>query len=122
MKSTNLKGIELKYNGQLWGADSIYVHYGIGDNWENVSECKMRKLKNCYKTELEVPKDGLVNFCFRDSVGNWDNNWGNNYCYSWKEPINYDNLEINVIVPKTTTAKPKTATKTVTKKTTTKLK
>ena len=60
----------------------IYLHYGIGDNWEGVSECKMRKLKYCYKTEVTIPTGADLNFCFRDADGNWDNNFGTNYTYN----------------------------------------
>ena len=35
------ESLELKYNGCLDGAKTIYLHYGIGENWEGVTECKM---------------------------------------------------------------------------------
>jgi hypothetical protein len=74
--------ITLKYNGELDGAKSIYLHYGIGENWEGVTECKMRKLKYCYKTEVTIPTGSDLNFCFRDQDGNWDNNFGSDYTFN----------------------------------------
>jgi len=73
------ENLTLKYNGSLDGAKTIYLHYGIGDTWEGVDECKMRKLKYCYKTEVTIPTGADLNFCFRDQDGNWDNNYYEEY-------------------------------------------
>jgi len=96
------ESLELKYNGCLDGAKTIYLHYGIGENWDGVTEAKMRKLKYCYKTEVTIPTGADFNFCFRDSEGNWDNNYGNNYTYN-SENIDvptYSAVEVNTYVPK----------------------
>jgi hypothetical protein len=87
--------ITLKYNGNLDGAKSIYLHYGIGENWDGVSECKMRKLKYCYKTEVTIPTGSDLNFCFRDQEGNWDNNYGSNYTFNSLNECTptYENVE-----------------------------
>ena len=37
---------ELRYTGCLTGAPTIYLHYGT-ENWNDISEVKMRKLKSC---------------------------------------------------------------------------
>ena len=97
------ENLELKYNGCLDGAKTIYLHYGIGENWENVTECKMRKLKYCYKTEVTIPTGSDLNFCFRDAEGNWDNNSGNNYTYNScnVETPNYNVVEVAHCTPKT---------------------
>ena len=60
---------ELRYTGCLTGAPTIYLHYGT-ENWSDISEVKMRKLKSCYKTEITVPATADINFCFRDANGN----------------------------------------------------
>lgn len=98
------ESLELKYNGCLDGAKTIYLHYGIGENWEDVTECKMRKLKSCYKAEVTIPTGADFNFCFRDTEGNWDNNYGNNYTYNscnTATPI-YPVVEVAPYVPKAT--------------------
>ena len=107
VKKTKEQSVELKYTGTLDGAKTIYLHYGIGENWENVTECKMRKLKSCYKTEVTVPVGTEFNFCFRDTEGNWDNNYGNDYKYSITTntitPVtNYPTVEVNPYIAKTT--------------------
>lgn len=109
-KKTTEKTYELKYNGWLYESESpVYLHYGTS-NWENVSECKMRKLKNCYKTEVTVPADTTsLSFCFRDTNGNWDNNSGNDYWYTDTLGETYSCVEVwpvtNKEVSKTSTAK-----------------
>lgn len=101
------ENLELRYNGCLDGAKTIYLHYGIGETWEDVTECKMRKLKSCYKTEVTVPTGADFNFCFRDSEGNWDNNYGNNYTYNScnTDTPTYNTVEVAPYIPKTTTIK-----------------
>lgn len=96
------ENLELRYNGCLDGAKTIYLHYGIGETWEGVTEAKMRKLKNCYKTEVTIPTGADFNFCFRDSEGNWDNNFGNNYTYNseYTDASIYEAVEVSPYVPK----------------------
>lgn len=101
------QSIELKYTGNLEGAKSIYLHYGIGDTWENTTDAKMRKLKSCYKTEVTVPTGTTLNCCFRDADGNWDNNYGKDYSYEVTPKgitptTEYPTVEAGVYTPKTT--------------------
>ncbi len=105
VKKAKEQGVELKYTGWLDGAKSIYLHYGIGDNWENVTECKMRKLKSCYKTEVTLPVGSELNFCFRDAEGNWDNNCGQDYKCAVSHDLvtpacSYTTVEINPYIAK----------------------
>lgn len=101
-KKSAEKVFELKYNG--WLADegsSIYLHYGT-ENWTEISECKMRKLKNCYKTEITVPKTvNSISFCFRDNNGKWDNNNGNDYWYTMSIGETYSCVEVTPVVKET---------------------
>lgn len=112
---------EIKYTGYLSDADNVVLHYA-NENWNNVSEKKMKKLKSCCKTELTLAPQEELNFCFRDDNGRWDNNWEQNYFF--KPGTNdkfYDFVEVNWKAP-TTAKKVKTTTKTTStpKKTTTK--
>ena len=115
-KKTTEKKYELKYNGWLFENESpIYLHYGWS-NWSEVSECKMRKLKNCYKTEITVPADTTdINFCFRDTNGNWDNNYGNDYWYTPAGEETYSCVEVWPVENKVASAKCGTAKKAVKK-------
>ena len=110
-KKTTEKTYELRYNGWLFEKESpVYLHYGWG-NWSEVSESKMRKLKNCYKTEITVPADTTsLSFCFRDVNGNWDNNAGNDYWYTESIGEEYSCVEVWPVETKTSSAKTKTTT------------
>lgn len=79
-KKTAEQTFELKYTGTLASTDNVFLHYGYS-NWENVSECKMKKLKSCYKAEVTLPSNAELNFCFRNGCGEWDNNYGSDYCF-----------------------------------------
>ena len=109
---------ELRYTGWLTENTTtpIYLHYGTS-NWTDVSETKMRKLKNCYKTEITVPSTTSISFCFRDTEGNWDNNSGNDYWYTPSIGETYSCVEITDTTT-TTTSKTTSSTRT-TRKTTT---
>ena len=116
-KKNTEKTYELRYNGWLANEGSpIYLHYGT-ENWTEISECKMRKLKNCYKTEISVPSTVTsVSFCFRDTNGKWDNNNGNDYWYTPAIGETYSCVEVNLVKNDTkkaeTTKKKATTTKT----------
>ncbi len=108
---------ELKYTGCLADSASVFLHYGY-DGWKDVSECKMKKLKSCYKTELSIPCGTELNFCFKNENGYWDNNYGNNYCYVPGTENEYSFVEISgkeTKNEKTTTVKAKAETITKTK-------
>ena len=118
-KETGEKIYELKYTGHLMNSESLYLHYGY-ENWSDVSEKKMRKLKSCYKIEVAVPDGNELNFCFRANENEWDNNCGNNY---WFNPISWnghENVEITgKVVTPTKAATSKATTKTASTKTAT---
>ena len=94
-KNNTERTYELRYTGWLTESTNtpIYLHYGT-ENWTEVSETKMRKLKNCYKTEITVPSSTRISFCFRDTEGNWDNNSGNDYWYTPSIGETYSCVEI----------------------------
>lgn len=113
---------ELRYTGWLTECNSapIYLHYGT-QNWTEVSEAKMRKLKSCYKAEITVPSTTSLSFCFRDTEGNWDNNAGNDYWYTPSIGETYSCVEINeTSCPSSSKTSCKTSTKTSSKTSTAK--
>lgn len=77
---------KLTYKGTLAtpSTSEIYVHYGFGLLWENIQEIKLDKIDDTtYETEINItPSYDSINFCFRDSSNNWDNNETKNYTYS----------------------------------------
>ena len=75
--------IKISYTGKLFQANSeeVYIHYGFGLLWNNVSEQKMEKTELGFQAEIELTNDESFNFCFKDSNNNWDNNDNNNYIF-----------------------------------------
>ena len=78
--------ITIFYNGPLaqTGAPPIYLHvgYGPGQAWRRISDLRMAKTGWGWVKTLEIPIDeDRLNFCFRDSANNWDNNGGVNWSY-----------------------------------------
>lgn len=72
---------KILYKGSLCenGSEDVYMHYGYGLLWENLQEIKLEKYDDCFKADIYLSDIGDINFCFRDSNGNWDNNEGVNY-------------------------------------------
>jgi len=72
------------YNGLLdkGGANQIFLHAGFGDpmQWKIVDDYRMQRTPEGWKKTLNMEDKQLI-FCFRDTVGNWDNNSGYNWAY-----------------------------------------
>lgn len=70
------------YNGLLArsGAEQVYLHCGYGsrDSWRTAATVKMDRTDRGWETTLDV-RDSVLNFCFKDGAGNWDNNNGANW-------------------------------------------
>jgi len=74
------------YSGLLSksGADRIIGVYGYGSNqnWEDVSEVVLsRDATGSFTATIPITRGKNVNFAFRDSAENWDNNSGLNYTF-----------------------------------------
>ena len=76
--------VKISYTGNLFqnGAEEVYIHYGFGLLWNNVSEQLMKKTELGFQAEIELPSEDSFNFCFNDGHNTWDNNDGNNYIFS----------------------------------------
>lgn len=72
---------QIIYKGTLYenGSEDIFMHFGYGLLWENLQEIKLDKYDDYYKADITLANFGDINFCFRDSYGNWDNNDNANY-------------------------------------------
>ncbi|NPV53244.1 MAG: carbohydrate-binding protein [Firmicutes bacterium] len=80
--------VTVKYNGLLArsGADAVYLHAGFGpaDSWANVRDVPMTRTIDDMWTAIVpigIEESSRLNFCFRDSANNWDNNNGVNWSY-----------------------------------------
>ena len=75
--------IKISYVGYLFqnGSEEVYLHYGFGINWDNVSEVKMEKTELGFQCEIDIISSDTLNLCFRNSLGEWDNNFGQNFYF-----------------------------------------
>ena len=76
--------IKVNYSGLLKssGATSIFLHYGF-DQWHTPETLRMDKNEDgSFRADIPAQGDREVNFCFKDSAGNWDNNNGVNWSIS----------------------------------------
>lgn len=75
--------IKISYVGYLFqnGSEEVYLHYGFGINWDNVSEVKMEKTELGFQCEIDIINSDTLNLCFRNSLGEWDNNFGQNFYF-----------------------------------------
>ena len=76
--------VKISYTGKLFedNAESVFIHYGFGENWENVTEIEMEKTELGFQVELFLPEDSnYLKFCFKDAEGNWDNNNNSDYSF-----------------------------------------
>jgi hypothetical protein len=72
--------VTINYNGILakHGADAIWMHYGY-DNWQGSNYQQMEKIADKFTCKIEAEGRRNIDFCFKDSANNWDNNNGLNW-------------------------------------------
>lgn len=77
--------VKIMYNGLLAqnGADQVYLHMGFGDQWDKSSDLPMQRTINGWQRVIPLDVTGSMNFCFKDSANNWDNNNG----YNWRVEV-----------------------------------
>ncbi len=75
------------YNGLLCnsGADTVYLHAGYGNSWDNTKDIKMTKTYDGFEAKVPVTSQQQLNMAFKDSANNWDNNNTNNYTFEVQE-------------------------------------
>ena len=75
--------VKISYTGNLFqnNSEEVYLHYGFGLNWDNVTEVKMEKTELGFQAEVALLEGETFNFCFRNENNEWDNNEGQNYIF-----------------------------------------
>lgn len=75
--------VKLSYTGKFFQDDSqeVFIHYGFGNNWDNLNDIKMEKTDLGFQAELDLGTGDTFNFCFRNNNDEWDNNDGKNYIF-----------------------------------------
>lgn len=86
--------VKVTYAGKLFqsGSEDVIVHYGFGENWEGSGDITMQKSELGFQADIHVQPNTKLNFCFRNSVGEWDNNGGSNYAFKI-EKVGWDSEE-----------------------------
>ena len=80
--------VKLTYKGYLFKANSteVSIVYGYGDNWENTTEQPMKRTLNGFITDIKIDNFDKINFCFKNSYEEWDNN-------------NYQDYHVDILPP-----------------------
>ena len=75
--------VKISYTGTFFenGSEEVFIHYGFGNYWDNVSEIKMEKTELGFQAEIELIESDTFNFCFRNEKNEWDNNNYENYIF-----------------------------------------
>lgn len=75
--------LKISYVGDLYqnGSEEVFLHYGFGLQWDEVSDIKMEKTELGFQCEIEIKEYESLNLCFRNSNNVWDNNDGENYIF-----------------------------------------
>ena len=75
--------VKLSYTGKFFQDDSqeVFIHYGFGNNWDNLNDIKMEKTDLGFQAELNLGTGDTFNFCFRNNLNEWDNNDSENYIF-----------------------------------------
>ena len=86
--------VKISYVGYLFqnGSEEVYLHYGFGINWDNVSEVKMEKTELGFQCEIDILEGECLNLCYHNENGEWDNNFGQNFSF----PIEKQEVEPNI--------------------------
>ena len=86
--------VKISYTGKLFqeNDEDVFVHYGFGNNWDNLNEIKMERSELGFQAEIELVSDETLNLCFRNANNEWDNNEGQNYIF----PI--EKAELSLVV------------------------
>ena len=75
--------VKISYTGTFFedGSEEVFIHYGFGNYWDNLSEIKMEKTELGFQAEIELIESDTFNFCFRNEKNEWDNNNYENYIF-----------------------------------------
>lgn len=74
--------LKIQYDGLLAksGAMDVYMRFATDKNFTNARDIKMnRTIGNKYEATIQTGTVDNIDFCFKDSANNWDNNNGGNY-------------------------------------------
>ena len=73
--------VKISYTGKFFedNSEEVFIHYGFGELWDNLSEIKMDKTELGFQTEINLLEGDSFGLCFKNENNEWDNNYGQNY-------------------------------------------
>ena len=79
--------VKISYTGKLFQeqAEEVFIHYGFGSEWNNITDVKIEKTELGFQAEITLDDSDSLHFCFNDGNGNWDNNDNQNYSFEIEE-------------------------------------
>ena len=80
--------IKISYTGTFFenNSEKVFIHYGFGENWQDVAEKEMEKTELGFQAEIELPESDFLKFCFKNESDEWDNNNGQDYSFQIEKP------------------------------------
>ncbi len=87
-KLTTNTTVKISYTGKFFqdNSEKVMIHYGFGNNWENLTELPMQKTDLGFQIEIELLDHNTFNFCLKNEKNEWDNNNGTNYIFAIEHP------------------------------------
>jgi len=76
--------VKISYTGKLFqdNKEKVFIHYGFGETWDNLTEKEMTKTELGFQAEVEILSAETLNLCFRTENDEWDNNETANYIFN----------------------------------------
>ena len=80
--------VKISYTGKFFedASEEVFIHYGFGENWDNLSEIQMEKTDLGFQAEITLLNSDTFNFYFRNGNNEWDNNDSQNYVFELEAP------------------------------------
>ena len=82
--------VKISYTGKFFQDENetVYAHYGFGNEWNNLNEIEMEKTDLGFQAEIELQEGDTFNLCFKNENSEWDNNDGQNYIFPLEKVSN----------------------------------
>lgn len=76
--------VKISYTGKFYqeDCDKVFIHYGFGDNWDELTEKEMIKTELGFQAEINIISSNSLNLVFRTDNNEWDNNNNENYTFN----------------------------------------
>ena len=75
--------VKISYTGKFYQEDceKVIIHYGFGEQWDNLNDIEMQKTELGFQTEIDLLEGESFSLCFKNEKDEWDNNEGQNYVF-----------------------------------------